>query len=145
MTGQLPQFSCTTTPIPRVVEQANASGSTVFAMIETRDAIENVDAIAAVKGVDVLLVGSNDLSIELGVPAQFESGTFQSALEKVSKACRDQGKIFGLAGIYGRPDLQDWALNTLGARFILGGQDSAFIAEGAKRCIEALAKLELPK
>jgi 2-keto-3-deoxy-L-rhamnonate aldolase RhmA len=75
-------------------------------MIETVQAIGNLDAIASVEGVDVLLVGSNDLSIELGIPAQFESPVFRDALEKVSRACRQNGKIMALGGIYDRPDIQ---------------------------------------
>lgn len=60
-----------------MVEQTNYRGSTVFVMIETRLAIENIDSIAAVDGVDVLLIGSNDLSIELRVPGPFETNKFQ--------------------------------------------------------------------
>lgn len=43
-----------------------------------------MDDIAAVDGVDILLIGSNDLAIELGVPGQFESTGFRDTLEKVS-------------------------------------------------------------
>jgi 2-keto-3-deoxy-L-rhamnonate aldolase RhmA len=60
-----------------VVEQTDDRGSTVFVMIETPLAIENIDSIAAVDGVEVLLIGSNDLSIELRVPGQFETKKFQ--------------------------------------------------------------------
>lgn len=132
MTGQLPQFSLATNPLPKVIEQSNNQGSAVFLMIETQSAIDNIDEIAAVAGSDVLLVGSNDLSIELGVPAQFDSERFQRALETVSEACRKNGKIMGLAGIYDRPDLFEWAVHKLGVRFILAQQDSGWIAKGSK-------------
>lgn len=79
-----------------------------------------MDEIASVDGVDVLLIESNDLSVELGVPGQFETPEFQTALEKVSHACSRHKKIFGLAGIYDAPEIQGWAVNTLGARFIFG-------------------------
>jgi 2-keto-3-deoxy-L-rhamnonate aldolase RhmA len=42
----------------------------VFAMLETEAGVRNVDAIAAVPGIDVLMIGSNDLSAELGIPGQ---------------------------------------------------------------------------
>lgn len=110
-------------------------------MIETKDSIENVDDIAAVDGVDVLLIGSNDLAIELGVPGQFQSTEFRNALEKVSLSCHKHRKIFGLAGIYDAPDIQNWALNTLGARFILAQQDSGLIASAGKKCADALSRI----
>ena len=121
MTGQLPQFSLVPQPTHTVIEEANGIGSTVFVMIETRDGIQNIDEIAKVEGVDVLLVGSNDLSIELGVPGQFDSETFCSALQRVSNACTANNKIMGLAGIYDRPEIQKWAVHELGVGFILGG------------------------
>ena len=110
-------------------------------MIETKESIENVDEIAAVDGVDVLLIGSNDLAIEHGVPGKFESAEFRSALEAVSHACRKYGKIFGLAGIYVKQELHDWVLNTLGAKFILGQQDSGLLARSSKEVVDALSKI----
>lgn len=103
--------------------------------------MDKVEEIAAVDGVDVLLIGSNDLAIELGVPGQFESSEFRKALEKISQACHKHNKIFGLAGIYDAPKIQSWALNTLGARFILGQQDSGLIATGGKKCAEAISEV----
>lgn len=138
MTGQLPQFSLEPLPVPSVIEEGNAHGSAVFLMIETVESVGNIDAISAVAGVDVLLIGSNDLAIELGVPGQFKSDKYRTALEAVSRACRKHGKIFGLAGVYDNPEIQSWVIDHLGARFILGQQDSGWIAKGAKSCREAL-------
>ncbi|EXJ59240.1 hypothetical protein A1O7_06672 [Cladophialophora yegresii CBS 114405] len=142
MTGQLPQFSYVARPHETVIAESNRRGSTVFVMIETAQAIRDLDAIASVEGVDVLLVGSNDLSIELGVPAQFESPVFKDALEKVSRACKENRKIMALAGIYDKPVIQRWAVQELGVGWILGGQDASFIAKGAAGCMEALRGLE---
>ena len=142
MTGQLPQFSYTAHPHDTVIEESNKHGSTVFVMIETSQALENLDAIASVKGADVLLVGSNDLSIELGVPGQFESPVLREALEKVSKACKQYGKIMALAGIYDKPEIQRWAVQELGVSWMLGAQDASFIAKGAVGTAKALSGLE---
>lgn len=110
-------------------------------MIETKESVENVDDIASVQGADVILVGSNDLAIELGVPGQFRSNIFREALEVVSKACEKHGKVLGLAGIYDDHELHDWAINDLGVRFLLGGQDSAILARGAKETMLAITKV----
>ncbi|USP82133.1 hypothetical protein yc1106_09407 [Curvularia clavata] len=138
MTGQLPLFGLKTTHQDQIISESNSRGSSVFLMIETKESIDNVGDIASVEGVDVLLIGSNDLAIELGVPGQFESQKFRSALAKVSEACRKHGKIMGLAGIYGQPVIQDWAVNELGVGFILVGQDSGFIAATAKESVRAV-------
>lgn len=144
MTGQLPAFSLKPTPAATVIQESNISASSVFLMIENRESIDRIDEIAAVEGVDVLLIGSNDLSIELGVPAAFTSERFRSALEKVSAACKKHRKIMGLAGIYDQPEVQDWAINTLGVRYLLCQQDSGLIAVGAMKCAAAVAEIERP-
>lgn len=110
-------------------------------MIETKESVDHIDEIASVQGADVILVGSNDLAIELGVPGEFNSNTFREALGVVSKACKNHGKIFGLAGIYNNHELHDWAINELGARFLLGGQDSAILARGAKETMAAITRV----
>ena len=110
-------------------------------MIETEESIRNIDEIAGIEGVEVLLVGSNDLAIELGVPGQFQSPQFRSALEAVSKACARHHKIFGLAGIYENTEIHNWAINTLGARFILGQQDSGILARAGKEVADALSRI----
>ncbi|KAF4466555.1 aldolase [Fusarium albosuccineum] len=138
MTGQLPLFNLKPTPTDKIIQETNARGSTVILMIETKESVQKADEIAAVPGVDVLLIGSNDLAIELGVPGKFQSQEFRTALELVATVCKKHGKVFGLAGIYDAPEIQDWALNTLGARFILGQQDSGILAREGKRNAEAL-------
>lgn len=110
-------------------------------MIESKDAIEAVDSIAAVDGVDVLLVGSSDLTIDLGVAGQFRGEVYRSAMEKVSQACRKHGKILAVAGVYDMPDVQDYLLNTLGARFMLVTQDATLIAGGSK-AIQAIPEVK---
>ena len=56
-------------PLPRRSHAAN-DRTTVICLIETADGAENVDAIAAVKGVDALWVGHFDLSVSLGIPGR---------------------------------------------------------------------------
>ncbi|MEW5974396.1 MAG: aldolase/citrate lyase family protein [Acidobacteriota bacterium] len=61
--------------------------------LETRQAVDNLDEIAAVEGLDVLLVGPNDLSISLGVPGQMEDAGFTRIVQRVVDTCRDR-KVF---------------------------------------------------
>ena len=138
MTGTQPVFGLRAMPVDQTIKICNESTSTVVAMIESMDAIDAVDSIAAVEDVDVLLVGSSDLSIDLGVAGQFRSETYRSALEKVSQACQSHGKVLGVAGVYNQPDVHEWVINTLGARFMLVTQDASLIAEGGPKAIQAL-------
>ena len=69
--------------------------TTLFAQIETRQGVENAEAIAAVDGVDCLWVGHFDLSASLGIPGQFEHKDFTDAVETVIAACRKHGKSAG--------------------------------------------------
>ena len=67
-----------------------------IAQIETRTAIENVEAIAATKGIDVLLIGPNDLSISMGVPGDTMNPIMIEAISKVADACERNGKAFAI-------------------------------------------------
>ncbi len=64
----------------------------VIAQIETENGLADVDAIAAVDGVDVLWVGHFDLSNFLGIPGQFDDPRFEAAMRAVVQACRRHGK-----------------------------------------------------
>ena len=68
----------------------------IVPMIETNQALENLDAIASVPGVDVLLIGPSDLSIELGVPLDYACDTYQRALDKIAAAAAKHGIAAGM-------------------------------------------------
>lgn len=67
----------------------------VIAQIETERGLENVEAIAAVPGIDVLWVGHFDLSNFMGIPAQFDDPRFDAAMRKVAAVARRHGKAAG--------------------------------------------------
>jgi 2-keto-3-deoxy-L-rhamnonate aldolase RhmA len=69
--------------------------TTLFAQIETRQGVENADALAAIPGVDCLWIGHFDLSCSLGIPGQFEHKDFTDAVAAVAKACRKHDKALG--------------------------------------------------
>ncbi|MDA0808630.1 MAG: aldolase/citrate lyase family protein [Planctomycetota bacterium] len=68
----------------------------LIAQIETADGLANVEAIAAVDGIDVLWIGQSDLSASIGIPGQFDHPDFLAAMDRVIKACNGNGKIGGL-------------------------------------------------
>ncbi len=83
-----------------IVEKMRSANDEIvlIAQIETAAGIENLDAIAAVPGIDVLWIGHFDLSNSLGVPGQFTHPTYTAAVEKVLAACREHGKVPGIMG-----------------------------------------------
>jgi 2-dehydro-3-deoxyglucarate aldolase/4-hydroxy-2-oxoheptanedioate aldolase len=76
----------------------------VIALVETALGIENVDAIAAVPGVDVVWLGHFDLTNFLGIPAEFEHPRFLKAVDDLLAACRRHGKTPGFLAMD-----DDWA------------------------------------
>lgn len=71
-------------------------GLVIAPMIETNQSLANLDAIAAVPGVDVLLIGPSDLSIELGVPLDYACDTYQRALDKIANTAAKHGVAAGM-------------------------------------------------
>jgi 4-hydroxy-2-oxoheptanedioate aldolase len=80
--------------ITQFMERSNRE-SFVSIQIETVEAVENVDAIASIDGVDLLFVGPSDLSQALGVPGEFLHGKCLAALDAVATACERHGKRWG--------------------------------------------------
>jgi 2-keto-3-deoxy-L-rhamnonate aldolase RhmA len=109
----------------------------IVAMLETPEGIANADAIAAVPGVDVLLIGSNDLCTELGVPGEIRHPKLREAYETAARACTAHGKVLGVGGIRGDTELQAQLLG-LGARFLIAGSDVGYLAAAAKKDADAL-------
>lgn len=68
----------------------------IIPMIETQKAIDNIDEILSVPGIDVLLVGPSDLSIELDVPLDYECDTYQKGLDVIANACKKHGVVPGM-------------------------------------------------
>jgi len=64
----------------------------VIIQVETAEGLDNVEAIAAVPGVDALWIGQFDLTNFLGIPAQFQHPNYLAAIDRVLRACTTHGK-----------------------------------------------------
>lgn len=129
VTGVLPQFDFVGHPIAETAEVANRETLLVL-MLETPTAIANADAIAAVPGVDALLIGTSDLTMEMGIPGQFDHPDVVAAYEKMIAACQKHGKFPGMGGVYDSANMERFI--SMGARFILSGNDLSFLMAGAR-------------
>jgi 4-hydroxy-2-oxoheptanedioate aldolase len=118
------------------LSEANAATVTI-AMIETKTAMTNLDAIAAVPGIDVLFVGPSDLSIGLTDAKELDphSPTVEAALDKIVAACRKAGKI---AGLYCANAERAAACAKRGIHFLAVGSDLGFLRAGAAAQLKKL-------
>jgi 2-keto-3-deoxy-L-rhamnonate aldolase RhmA len=98
-------------------------------MLESPEAIRNADAIAAVEGVDVLFIGTSDLTAELGISGQMGHPDVVEAYQAVGDACRRHGKVLGMGGVYDEENATRYV--AMGARFLLTGSDHSYIVAGA--------------
>jgi 2-keto-3-deoxy-L-rhamnonate aldolase RhmA len=126
------------TPLDEVNKQGNAA-TTLIAMLESPEGIANADAIASVNGIDVLLIGSNDLCTAMGIPGDLKSPKLRAAYETAAKACKAHNKHLGVGGI--RADVEHVAeLIRLGARFVITGSDTQYLIRLARDEVAALRK-----
>ena len=93
--------------------------------IESASAVEEVERIAAIDGVDVLFVGPQDLSFNLGVPFALDSPTYLAALERVRGAAERHAKACGLLVADGAAAA---ARHAEGWRFVAVGSDATLLA-----------------
>ena len=102
-------------------------------------AVENVEAIAGTPGVDVVLVGTNALCMEMGIPGQVGDPQVVVAMERIVAACQANGVHAGLGGVY-EPALMQRYID-MGMRFILAGSDLSFLMAAAKDGCSAISAM----
>ena len=116
---------------PHVAEAQKAVNDEILTvvMIESPEAVANAGDIAAVDGIDVLLIGSFDLTSALGIAGQMGHRKLIEAYEAVGKACAKHGKVLGMGGINGDEDSERYV--GMGSRFITTGSDHGYVVAGA--------------
>jgi 2-keto-3-deoxy-L-rhamnonate aldolase RhmA len=129
--GPMPQFAFEAIAPGEATKAFNANMLLVL-MLETPKAIESAERIAAVPGVDVLLIGTSDLTLEMGIPGQLMHANVVTAYEAVIAACRKHKKWAGMGGIYTEEGLARFI--GMGVRMALAGNDLSFMmSAGAAR------------
>ena len=138
--GALPQFAFQNVPIAESLPAANQE-TLVIVMLETPEAIARCEEIAAVPGLDSLLIGTNDLCAEMGIPGQFSDPKVEDAYRKVIAACRKNNIHPGMGGVYEAKLMEKYI--GLGMRFILSGNDMSFMMAGAMQRTQFLHGIKL--
>jgi 4-hydroxy-2-oxoheptanedioate aldolase len=123
-------------PIKPYLRTANEE-TVVIVQIESPRALENVESIAKVPGVDILMIGPGDLSVLAGMPCDFENPYMIEARKRVAKAAKAAGIHWGMPS--GSPEHTRQIMN-MGARFICHGADIVMV----KRALEQIQQSYAP-
>ncbi len=118
--------------LPEYVAEWNAQ-VLVVCQLETVEAVQNAEAVAAVPGVDVLFVGPNDLSANLGLFRQFDHPDFTRAVDRILNAARAHRKAAGIMAS-GADDALLWL--DRGFRFVSVGSDTRMLAAATAAAYE---------
>jgi 4-hydroxy-2-oxoheptanedioate aldolase len=113
--------------------EANAAlndATMVIVQFESAAAVDRADEIAAVDGVDMVLIGVNDLLASLGLAGQFEHAKVREAYARAIAACRRHGKHVGVGGLSTQPKLAAEFV-AMGARLVSTGTDIQFLLAAA--------------
>lgn len=139
--GGAPQLQFRAFP-PLEAMAALNQATMVTVMMETLEALERVDEIAAVEGVDMLFVGSNDLTTEMGIIGKLDDPRLRDAFARTIAACKKHGKHVGIGGLASRPDLMAEYVK-MGARFVSTGTDLGFLSAALAQKSQQVRDLKL--
>lgn len=120
-------------PMPEFVGFANKN-VLITIQIETKEALADIDAITAVPGVDVALLGPLDMSAALGVLGQMDHPYMDAAREKICAACKKNGVV---PGTFAMAPNQIKPLMDMGFKFILLGADLLFVGQSGGQFLAA--------
>lgn len=124
-------------PMKPYLKMANEE-TLVIIQIESPRALNNVEAIAKVPGVDVLMIGPGDLSVLAGIPCEFDHPFMIDAIKRVAKVAKDAGIHWGMPSA--NPE-HTCKLLELGGRFICHGADIIMVKRGLEQIQQNYAAL----
>jgi staphyloferrin B biosynthesis citrate synthase len=138
VTTGYPIFNFSSVPMQEAIPLLNAQ-TLVVCMIESQEGLRNIDAIAAVEGVDVLHVGLTDLLADMGKPGAYGDKQAMDAVARITASALAHGKY---AGVGGDNDLTRQAeFIRQGVRFISTQSDGALLMGAATRVAEDLRRV----
>lgn len=114
----------------------------VVAMIESQAGLDQCEEIAAVDGINLLFVGTHDLSIQLGIAGGTDKTQINACIERVVNAAKSNGKAVGIVGMAADPDaLKYWTAR--GVQFISVGSDLGFVMQGASFAVKQIKSVTM--
>src|SRR5437773_2658709 len=104
--------------------------------------VRSAGEAVAVDGVDLVLIGTNDLMVDLGIAGQYDHPRVRDAYERTIAACSKRGKHVGVGGLGSRPDLMAQYVK-MGARYVSTGTDLAFLMAACTQRAKQVRDLQL--
>ena len=114
----------------------------VIVQFESADSLAKANEIIAVEGVDLVLVGLNDMLGDMGLAGQYDHPKVHEIYQTVIDACRRHGKHCGVGGLASRPDLMAEYVR-MGARYVSTGTDLAFLLGAATARAKQIKDIKL--
>jgi 2-keto-3-deoxy-L-rhamnonate aldolase RhmA len=132
----VPQLGMRPTPA-RALNAALDASTILQVLIESPEGVANADAIAAVDGVDMIAIGANDLTAELGIPGEYQHPLMLDAVAAAARACERHDKLLMIGGV---ADMSAFdSLSSLGACPLrLTGMDTELLFSAAKTRAETI-------
>jgi 2-keto-3-deoxy-L-rhamnonate aldolase RhmA len=127
--GPLPHLHYRTFPAAEADAALN-DATLLMVQFESAEALAKADEIAAVEGVDMVMIGTNDLLADWGMAGQYEHPRVREAYATTIAACRRHGKHVGVGGLASRPQLAAEFVR-MGARYVSTGTDLGFLLAAA--------------
>jgi 2-keto-3-deoxy-L-rhamnonate aldolase RhmA len=140
--GPLPHFQYRSFPAAEGDAALNAA-TLLMVQFESQAALGDADAIAAVDGVDMVMIGSNDLLADMGLTGQYDHPRLREAYATTIAACRRHGKHVGVGGLASRADLAA-AFVHMGARYVSTGTDLGFLLTAATAKAKEVRDIAVP-
>lgn len=138
MSSDAPHSQYDFRPLPEFIE-INNEDTIAIAQIERKVAIENIDDLLSVPGLDVALVGPEDLSVSLGVPGQGDSVQVVTAVETMMDSAKRHGVVSAIH--MGSIELlQGWLAK--GMNMVMYASDLDFLMSTSKTGVDALRAYE---
>jgi 4-hydroxy-2-oxoheptanedioate aldolase len=139
--GPLPHLHYRSFPAAEADGALN-NATLLMVQFESEQALAMADEIAAVGGVDMVMIGSNDLLADWGLTGQYDHARLREAYAKTIAACRKHGKHVGVGGLSSRPELAA-AFVRMGARYVSTGTDLGFLLAAATAKAKEVREIKL--
>ena len=139
--GGLPHLHFRSFSAPEAYAALN-DATMVIVQFESAAALDKTEEIVAVDGVDLVLVGLNDLLADWGIPGQYDHPRVREVYASTIAACRRHGKHCGVGGLSTRPDLVAEFVR-MGARYVSTGTDLAFLMSACTARAKQVQEIKL--
>lgn len=140
-TGLFPQLQYRSFPPAETCKALNEA-TMVIVQFESEESLDNADEIVAVDGVDIVLVGLNDMLGDMGLAGQYDHPKVREIYSRAIDTCRRHGRHCGVGGLASRPDLIAEYVR-MGARYVSSGHDLAFLLSASMQRAKQIKDIKL--